>query len=49
MRLERAINIADLRTLAKRRLPRMVFDYIDGGADDEITLEGNVARLREYQ
>jgi L-lactate dehydrogenase (cytochrome) len=41
MSLERAINIADLRLLAKRRLPRVVFDYIDGGADDEITLREN--------
>ena len=35
------LNIADLRRIAKRRLPRVVFDYIDGGADDEITLRGN--------
>jgi isopentenyl diphosphate isomerase/L-lactate dehydrogenase-like FMN-dependent dehydrogenase len=35
------VNIADLRRLAKRRLPRMVFDYIDGGADAEITLREN--------
>jgi L-lactate dehydrogenase (cytochrome) len=34
----RVVNIADLRRLAKRRLPRLAFDYIDGGADDEITL-----------
>ena len=32
------LNIADLRRLARRRLPRVVFDYIDGGADDEVTL-----------
>src|SRR5262245_51187193 len=37
----RAINIADLRELARRRLPRMVFDYIDGGAEDERTLRAN--------
>ena len=37
----RVVNIADLRRLAKRRLPRVVFDYIDGGADDEITLREN--------
>ena len=37
----RVLNIADLRRLAKRRLPRVVFDYIDGGADDEITLREN--------
>jgi isopentenyl diphosphate isomerase/L-lactate dehydrogenase-like FMN-dependent dehydrogenase len=35
------VNIADLRRLAKRRLPPIVFDYIDGGADDEVTLRGN--------
>jgi len=33
----RAINIEDLRRAAKRRLPRVVFDYIDGGAEDERT------------
>ena len=31
-RLRRAASIADLRTIARRRLPRGVFDYIDGGA-----------------
>jgi L-lactate dehydrogenase (cytochrome) len=35
------VNIADLRQLARRRLPRMVFDYIDGGADAEVTLREN--------
>ncbi len=35
------INIADLRRLAERRLPRAVFDYIDGGAEAEVTLRGN--------
>jgi L-lactate dehydrogenase (cytochrome) len=35
------VNIADLRRLAKRRLPRVVFDYIDGGADAEITMREN--------
>jgi L-lactate dehydrogenase (cytochrome) len=37
----KAINIADLRLAAKRRLPRAVFDYIDGGADAEWTLREN--------
>lgn len=37
----RVVNIADLRTLARRRLPRVVFDYVDGGAEDEITLREN--------
>ncbi len=35
------VNIADLRRAAKKRLPRAVFDYIDGGADAEITLREN--------
>jgi L-lactate dehydrogenase (cytochrome) len=34
-------NIADLRQLAWRRLPRVLFDYIDGGAQDEVTLRAN--------
>jgi L-lactate dehydrogenase (cytochrome) len=37
----RVINIHDLRRLAKRRLPRVVFDYLDGGAEDEVTLREN--------
>jgi isopentenyl diphosphate isomerase/L-lactate dehydrogenase-like FMN-dependent dehydrogenase len=37
----RVINVADLRAAAKKRLPRAVFDYIDGGADAEITLREN--------
>jgi isopentenyl diphosphate isomerase/L-lactate dehydrogenase-like FMN-dependent dehydrogenase len=41
MRLSHAINIADLRRMAQRRLPPVVFDYIDGGAEDEITLRAN--------
>ncbi|MEZ6002012.1 alpha-hydroxy acid oxidase [Hyphomonas sp.] len=44
-----AINIDDLRTLAKKRLPRMVFDYIDGGAEDEITLRRAVDRYADYE
>jgi len=35
------VNISDLRRIAKRRLPRAVFDYIDGGADGEVTLGEN--------
>ncbi len=40
-RLRRAASIADLRRIARRRLPRGVFDYIDGGAEDERTLAEN--------
>ena len=39
--LRASSNIADLRRLAGRRLPRAVFDYIDGGAEAEITLREN--------
>lgn len=45
----RVFNIGDLRHCARRRLPRMVFDYIDGGADDECTLRANVQRFRDYE
>ena len=45
-RLRRAADVGDLRRLARRRLPRGVFDYIDGGAEDEITLAANSAALR---
>ncbi len=49
MTISRCVNIADLRQAAKRALPRMVFDYIDGGADDEITLARNTSRLRDHE
>jgi L-lactate dehydrogenase (cytochrome) len=39
--LRRAVSVADLRLAAKQRLPRVVFDYIDGGADAEVTLREN--------
>jgi isopentenyl diphosphate isomerase/L-lactate dehydrogenase-like FMN-dependent dehydrogenase len=35
------VNIHDLRRIAKRRLPRVVFDYLDGGAEGEVTLREN--------
>ncbi len=40
-KVTRAVNIHDLRTLAQRRLPNVVFDYLDGGAEDEVTLRAN--------
>lgn len=42
-RLARVASIEDLRRIAKRRLPGSVFDYIDGGAEDERTLAANQA------
>jgi len=41
VRFPRVVNIADLRRMAKRRLPAVVFAYIDGGAEDETTLRDN--------
>lgn len=43
MRLQDCHNLHDFRALAKRRLPAPIFDYIDGGADDEVTLRKNTA------
>ena len=37
----RVLNIGDLREIARRRLPRAVFDYLDGGAEGEVTLREN--------
>jgi L-lactate dehydrogenase (cytochrome) len=37
----RVVNIGDLRAMARRRLPQVVFDYIDGGAEAEVTLREN--------
>lgn len=41
MTSSRAVNIADVRHLARARVPKVVFDYVDGGAEDEITLREN--------
>jgi isopentenyl diphosphate isomerase/L-lactate dehydrogenase-like FMN-dependent dehydrogenase len=45
----KAVSIADLRRLARRRLPRVVFDYIDGGADGEVTLHENCAAFERIR
>ncbi|WP_332812817.1 FMN-dependent L-lactate dehydrogenase LldD [Sphingomonas sp.] len=45
----KAASASDYRELAKRRLPRFIFDYVDGGAFDEVTLERNVADLQDVQ
>jgi L-lactate dehydrogenase (cytochrome) len=48
-RLARAASVADLRLLAKRRLPRGVFDYIDGAAEDERTMAANASAFAHYR
>lgn len=42
------VTIEDLRQQARRRLPRAVFDFIDGGAEDERTLRANRAAFQRY-
>jgi len=48
-RVQRAYNIAQLRKLAKRRLPAPMFHYIDGGADDEWTLGRNTTAFDAWE
>jgi L-lactate dehydrogenase (cytochrome) len=43
--LDRAPTVDDVRLIARRKLPKMAFDFIDGGADAEITLRANIADL----
>ena len=45
-RAQRAVNIADLRALARRRLPQGVYDYVDGAAWDEVTKQRNESDLQ---
>jgi len=47
--VERAYNIAELRKLARKRLPAPMFHYIDGGADDEWTLRRNSTAFDGYE
>jgi L-lactate dehydrogenase (cytochrome) len=48
-RLSRAASVADLRRIARRRLPRGVFDYVDGAAEDEVTMRRNATAYRNVQ
>lgn len=47
--LERCFNVRDLRNAARHKLPRMLFDYIDGAADDEYTARRNTSGFNRYQ
>jgi len=47
--LSRAVSIEDLRLLAKKRLPRAIFDFFDGGAEDEVTLRENRAAFERVR
>ena len=47
--ISRALNIADLRDIARRRLPGFVFEYVESGAEDEATIRGNRVALERLQ
>jgi L-lactate dehydrogenase (cytochrome) len=49
MNLSRCYRVADLRKLARRRLPSPVYQYLDGGSDDEVTLQRNTAAFDDYE
>jgi len=48
-RLARCHDIADLRRAARRVIPRPVFDYADGGADEELSMAGNIGAFRRWR
>ena len=48
MNLNDCHNFEDFRKLAKRKLPSPIFHYIDGGSDDEITLNRNTSSFNDY-
>ena len=47
--LARAFNIADLRVLARQRVPHFAFEYVEGGAEDEATLRNNRAAFAHWR
>src|SRR6201987_3971839 len=49
MRLNDAINIEDLHQMAKRRLPKVAFDFIEGGLEDERGLETNTSAFHKHK
>ncbi|HEY3881392.1 MAG TPA: alpha-hydroxy acid oxidase [Trebonia sp.] len=48
-RLAGCFDVADLRRAARRRIPRPVFDYVDGAADEEIAVAANTAAFRSWR
>ncbi len=49
MKLDNAVNIDDLRRMAKRRLPKIAFDFIEGGVEDEDGLSRNERMFQEHR
>ena len=48
-KLKRAVNLQEMRLLAKRRVPKAVFDYVDGGANDEISYQRSAEVFSKVQ
>ena len=48
-RLARSYDISDLEATARRQMPRAVFDYVAGGADEELGVEANLAAFRRWR
>jgi|TARA_Y100000310_G_C20699465_1_gene828364 L-lactate dehydrogenase (cytochrome) len=48
MTLDRCLNISNLRDLARRRLPKPIFDFLEGGAEDEWTARRNTDAFNDY-
>src|SRR2546429_307357 len=48
-RLGACHDIGDLRAMGRRLVPRPVFDYVDGGADEELSMEGNLRAFRRWR
>ena len=48
-RLSACHDVFDLRVAARRLIPRPVFDYVDGGADEELSMAANVRAFRRWR
>ena len=48
MKIKNCNNISDFRLMAQKRLPDPIFQYIDGGSDDESTLRRNTSAFEDY-
>jgi (S)-mandelate dehydrogenase len=47
--IARALNIADLRAIAQRRIPGFVYEYMESGAEDEASVRGNREALEQLR
>ncbi len=48
MKLKKAVNIEDLHRMARRRLPKVAFDFLEGGVEDELGLSRNESALARF-